>query len=61
MFYLWNFDSLHVTGALPDSEDQDQIASDLQSWSIFTNHSQEHSLSFSPRLVNLNVAQLLIG
>ena len=25
------------------------------------NHSQGHSLSFSPRFVNLNVTQLLIG
>ena len=29
--------------------------------SIFTNHSQEHSLSFSPRFANWNVTQLLIG
>ena len=31
------------------------------SGSILTNHSQEHSLSFTPRLENLNVPQLLIG
>ena len=29
--------------------------------SVFTNHSQEYSLSFSPRLANLNVTQLLNG
>ena len=29
--------------------------------SVFTNHSQEHSLSLSPRFANLNVTQLLIG
>ena len=29
--------------------------------SVFTNHSLEHSLSFSPRFANLNVKQLLIG
>ena len=29
--------------------------------SVFTNYSQEHSLSFSPRFVTLNVTQLLIG
>ena len=29
--------------------------------SVFTNHSQEHSLSLSPRIANLNVTQLLIG
>ena len=28
---------------------------------VFTNLSQEHSLSFSPEYVNLNVTQLLIG
>ena len=28
---------------------------------VFTNHSQEHSLSLSPRSANLNVTQLLIG
>ena len=28
---------------------------------VFTNHSQERSLSFSPRFINLNVTQLLIG
>ena len=28
---------------------------------VFTNHSQEYSLSFYPRFVNLNVTQLLIG
>ena len=28
---------------------------------VFTNHSQEHSLSLSPRFANLNVTQLLIG
>ena len=28
---------------------------------VFTNHFQEHSLSFSSRFVNLNVIQLLIG
>ena len=28
---------------------------------VFTNHSQEHSLSLSPRIANLNVTQLLIG
>ena len=31
------------------------------SGSVFTNHSQEHSLSFSPRFVNLNVTQHVIG
>ena len=31
------------------------------SGSVFTNHYQECSLSFSPRFVNLNVTQLLIG
>ena len=31
------------------------------SGSAFTNHSQEHSLSSSPRFPNLNVTQLLIG
>ena len=31
------------------------------SGSVFTNYSQEHSLSFSPRFVTLNVTQLLIG
>ena len=29
--------------------------------SVFTNHSQEHSLSFSPRFANWNMTQLLIG
>ena len=29
--------------------------------SVFTDHSQEYSLSFSPRLTNLNVTQLVIG
>ena len=29
--------------------------------SVFTNHSQEHSLSLSPRFANWNVTQLLIG
>ena len=28
---------------------------------VFTNHSQERSLSLSPRFANLNVTQLLIG
>ena len=28
---------------------------------LFAKHSQEHSLSFSPYFVNLNVTQLLIG
>ena len=28
---------------------------------VFPNHSQAHSLSFSPRFVNLNVTHLLIG
>ena len=28
--------------------------------SVFTNHSREHSLSFLSRVINLNVAQLLI-
>ena len=31
------------------------------SGSVFTNRSQEHSLSFSPRFVSLNLTQLLIG
>ena len=31
------------------------------SGSVFTNYFQEHSLSFSPRFVTLNVTQLLIG
>ena len=29
--------------------------------SVFNNHDQERSLSFSPRLANLNVTQRLIG
>ena len=37
------------------------LASEYQPRSIFTKHSQEHSLSFSPKLVNLNVTQLLTG
>ena len=33
----------------------------INSGPVFTNHSQEHSLSLSPRIANLNVTQLLIG
>ena len=29
--------------------------------SVLTNHSQEYSLSFSPRFANWNITQLLIG
>ena len=32
-----------------------------QSRSAFTNHSQEHPLTFSPRFANWNVTQFLIG
>ena len=34
---------------------------ELRTGPVFTNHSQEHSLSLSPRFANLNVTQLLIG
>ena len=36
-------------------------AGQMISGSVFTKHSQERSLSFSPRFVNLNVTQFLIG
>ena len=32
-----------------------------KSGSVFTNHSQEHSLSLSPTFANWNVTRILIG
>ena len=40
---------------------KDQAACFVLYGSVFTNHSQEHSLSFSPRFANWNVTQLLSG
>ena len=34
---------------------------DLSPGPVFTKHSHEHSVTFSPRFVKLNVTQLLIG
>ena len=39
----------------------DSSVHDLRSGPVFTNRSQEQSLSFCPRFANYNVTQLLIG
>ena len=40
---------------------KDIVDKEEKSGPVFTNHTQEISLSFSPRFANWNVTQLLIG
>ena len=59
----WKFGKMLVTCIFPLSQNgfRGCLFNVMNTGPVFTNHSQEHSLSLSPRFANLNVTQLLIG